>query len=79
MSQIRVHTYAPVMTQRLPAETFWVKVMLSNVKTFFFVEPMITWSSVVHIYPVEPNLCDETRVTDSILGEYMVDENTSMY
>ena len=44
-----------------------------------FVEPIISGSSVVHIYPVEPNLCDKTRVTDSILGEYIVDENTSMY
>lgn len=35
--------------------------------------------AVVYIYPVEPNLCDETAVTDSILGEYMVDEKTSVY
>lgn len=35
--------------------------------------------AVVYIYPVEPNLCDQTTVTDSILGEYMVDEKTSTY
>lgn len=35
--------------------------------------------AVVYIYPVEPNLCDASPVTDSILGEYMVDEMTSMY
>ena len=34
---------------------------------------------VVYIYPVEPNLCDRSTVTDSILGEYMVDENTSIF
>lgn len=35
--------------------------------------------AVVYIYPVEPNLCDKVTVTDSILGEYMGDEKTSMY
>lgn len=35
--------------------------------------------AVVYIYPVEPNLCDEAIVTDSILGEYMVDEKTSIH
>lgn len=35
--------------------------------------------AVVYIYPVEPNLCDKVRVTDSILGEYMGDEKTSIY
>lgn len=34
--------------------------------------------AVVYIYPVEPNVCDKTTVTDSILGEYMVDEKTSI-
>lgn len=32
---------------------------------------------VVYIYPVEPNLCEKITVTDSILGEYMVDAKTS--
>lgn len=35
--------------------------------------------AVVYIYPVEPNLCDKVTVTDSILGEYMDDEKTSIY
>lgn len=35
--------------------------------------------AVVYIYPVEPNLCDKVTVTDSILGEYMGDEKTSIY
>ena len=34
-------------------------------------------SNVVYIYPVEPNLCGIHVVTDSILGEYMVDAKTS--
>lgn len=34
---------------------------------------------VVYIYPVEPNLCDIHIVTDSILGEYMVDAKTSPF
>lgn len=34
-------------------------------------------SNVVYIYPVEPNLCGILVVTDSILGEYMVDAKTS--
>lgn len=33
--------------------------------------------NVVYIYPVEPNLCGTHIVTDSILGEYMVDAKTS--
>lgn len=34
---------------------------------------------VVYIYPVEPNLCGIHIVTDSILGEYMVDAKTSPF
>jgi len=34
---------------------------------------------VVYIYPVEPNLCERLTVTDSVLGEYMVDARTSSY
>lgn len=34
--------------------------------------------AVVYIYPVEPNLCDSVTVTDSILGEYMGDEKSSI-
>lgn len=34
---------------------------------------------VVYIYPVEPNLCGVYVVTDSILGEYMVDAKTSLF
>lgn len=36
-------------------------------------------SNVVYIYPVEPNLCGIHIVTDSILGEYMVDAKTSRF
>lgn len=36
-------------------------------------------SNVVYIYPVEPNLCGIHIVTDSILGEYMVDAKTSCF
>lgn len=36
-------------------------------------------SNVVYIYPVEPNLCGIHIVTDSILGEYMVDAKTSHF
>ena len=35
--------------------------------------------NVVYIYPVEPNLCGIRIVTDSILGEYMVDAKTSRF
>lgn len=39
----------------------------------------VKWLPVVYIYPVEPNLCEGTKVTDSFLGEYMVDEKTSIH
>lgn len=49
------------------------------------ISALILWSRteiertypVVYIYPVEPNLCEKITVTDSILGEYMVDAKTS--
>lgn len=39
----------------------------------------VKWLPVVYIYPVEPNLCEGTKITDSFLGEYMVDEKTSIH